>query len=251
MKGGTDGGSVATWTGQSWLLSDPIYGKVKVPARHVRKREESISWEGSPHLEGFPSSALTSRPGHLSVVGKKAVETPWKGRSAGSAARLHAAPRSTSHLGGWGPWLLRDTNRQQETHFPGIWFRLRLQHRVASADGCPLLPHSLPGWVLPFSRLSARACTWTPRPLGCYTTDSCGAHIVLLIEVTQTVNFSEALAITRRSKCLKSIWALGEGLLRDRFVTGNLSEPRVPKLPDVQLDTYIFSPVHLVNILLS
>lgn len=59
VKGGTEGGSVATWTGQSWLLSDPIYGKVKVPARHVRKGEESISWEGSPHLEGFPSSALT------------------------------------------------------------------------------------------------------------------------------------------------------------------------------------------------
>lgn len=106
-KGGTEGGSVAPWTGQGWLLS----------ASYIWKRESactSCERTGGAHfLGGVTSSGGTSilssdfpALGIWSAVGEKAAETLWKGRS---AAGLHAAPRSTSHLEEWGPWFLRDT----------------------------------------------------------------------------------------------------------------------------------------------
>lgn len=145
-KGGTEGGSVAPWTGQSLLLRDSYIWKSESACTSCEKAG-GVHFLGGVTSPGGISILSSDFPalGIWSVVGKKAAETPWKGRST-LHARLHAAPRSTSHLGGWGPWLLRDTNRQQETRFPEIWFRLRLQHRVALAARCSP-PPPRPVWM--------------------------------------------------------------------------------------------------------
>lgn len=178
-KGRTEYGCVtpSNWSdlAPEWLL---YMEKWKRLHNHVRKLEESISWQGgSSYLEEFQSLALISQALSIwSMYGKEGcidsaeLKLLWD-----SASVLWLI--SKVNIPHWrvGAVVTQEYKQAARNSFPEMWFRLRLQNRVAFDVGCTPLPPTFSGLGSSpslFYLLRERACTCILSQLRCYTTDS-------------------------------------------------------------------------------
>ena len=181
-KGGTGEGCVtpSNWPelAPEWLL---YMEKWKCLHNHVRKLEESTSWGGRVFLPWGISALSSHLPSPKRVVNvwqrrlyRFCISEAPLGLCFSSAAHLLSAPRLTSHIGGGGLWLLRDTNRKQKT--PSQRYGLGWDYStgcLCSWAPCLLAHTSSELGSSPFFHLlRARVCTYILSQLGCYTTDS-------------------------------------------------------------------------------
>lgn len=143
-------------------------------------------------------------------------------------------------------------------------FRLRLQHRVASAVGCPLCPYTLSGSCsspLPPSQSKSTCILKNLRrsTTDCFLEEKLLSPIFLLIGITSTVNFSKMLTVTLRSKMLRSVWRdyrghcfLGKGSWETDSLQGNCRSPVSQSFQMInKLNLYIVNSLYLINILIT